>query len=195
MIFRIVTNTKGSEKTMKKSAIMKTVAGVAAVAAAFTFVISNSTKPETDISNDIPVVSDDNSISEQSTEKEKNIVSESAKNSFVLRVSADSVDDLNFNNSDIVIKKGDYGVNNFLGLDFEVSGENISEVLVSVTGGSLCKVIKTVSSEPANFGNEEKYVHQFSETTDDKVSFNNYEMTYAGSEISEKYDGNKNQKI
>lgn len=132
-------------------------------------------------------VSSDNSVTEHSAEN--TIVSDSAKNSFVLRASADSVEDFT-NESDIAITYEDYGIDNFLGMSFEICGENISDVAVSVTGGSLSKVVKTISSEPLRYESEEKYIHYLTCTTDDKAAFFNYELTYAGSEITEKYDGN-----
>lgn len=176
-IFRMVTNKKGSEKNMKKSVIMKVIAGAAATAAAFAFVTGNINIPGKGDSNIISVENGDVSVS---------------KNSFVLRASAASIEDYSFNNSDIAIVYSGHSIDNFFGMDFEISGENISEVSVSVSNGSLCKVIKTKTSDlPLDIDNMEKYVHMISSSSNDdnREAWINYEMIYSGNEITEQYDG------
>ena len=104
MIFRMVTNQKGY-KTMKRSAIIKSVAGVAALAACFALVfgISNNNKNTGDIKTadvvpadtTIEAVTDaapaDNVTDAVQDENSQN--TNSALNSFILKVDADSVDD------------------------------------------------------------------------------------------------------
>ena len=199
MIFRMVTNQKGY-KTMKRSAIIKSVAGVAALAACFALVfeISNNNKNTGDIKTADVVPADttieaatdaapaDNVTDAVQDENFQN--TNSALNSFILKVDADSVDD--FNDSNIAFKFEDYAVDNFLGMSFDICGENIDMVNASVSGGALCKVNKTTTKSPDLPSDMDQYIHVISQVTYDKNTFVNYEMTYAGNEITEKYDGN-----
>ncbi len=78
-------------------------------------------------------------------------------------------------------------------MNFGIYGANIDEVKISVTNGSLCKVLKTISSTPSRPAGEEKYIHAVQEVRDEingETTYASYDITYAGSEITEKYDEN-----
>lgn len=87
-----------------------------------------------------------------------NISSSEAKkgNSFMLRAGAYESDS-DSNSGKLVLKDNGTGINNFTSMEFQVIGENIADVNLSVNKGCLAKIIKTKTDEnfaDGNFGTD-----------------------------------------
>lgn len=87
-----------------------------------------------------------------------NISSSEAKkgNSFMLRAGAYESDS-DLNSGKLVLKDNGTGINNFTSMEFQVVGENIADVNLSVNKGCLAKIIKTKTDEnfaDGNFGTD-----------------------------------------
>lgn len=82
-----------------------------------------------------------------------NISSSEAKkgNSFMLRAGAYESDS-DSNSGKLVLKDNGTGINNFTSMEFQVIGENIADVNLSVNKGCLAKIIKTKTD--GNFGTD-----------------------------------------
>ena len=132
-----------------------------------------------------------------------NISSSEAKkgNSFMLRAGAYESDS-DSNSGKLVLKDNGTGINNFTSMEFQVIGENIADVNLSVNKGCLAKIIKTKSiennsmsvskSEDAGSDNslsENDYNHIQDCIGTDEGTFI-YDYTNLGSSVQEKYDPN-----
>lgn len=122
-------------------------------------------------------------------------------NSFMLRAGAYESDS-DSNAGKLVLKDNGTGINNFTSMEFQVVGENIADVNLSVNKGCLAKIIKTKSiennsmsvskSEDAGSDNslsENDYNHIQDYIGTDEGNFI-YDYTNLGSSVQEKYDPN-----
>ena len=74
-------------------------------------------------------------------------------NSFMLRAGAYESDS-DSNSGKLILKDNGTGVNNFTSTEFQITGENIADVRLSVNKGCLAKIIKTKTDEKTDAEDE-----------------------------------------